>query len=77
MDDLFYAVRGHYTWQYNAKTRLVSEEYKWDVDDIRRRLKSAEHFSRSEEPFHYNQDELNLISGSLNPRLQPEGQNFD
>ena len=25
VDDLFHAVRGHYSWQYSAKTRLVSE----------------------------------------------------
>lgn len=41
------------------------------------RLKEANHFSFSEEPFHYNEDELNLINGKLNPRVQPEKQSFD
>lgn len=77
MDDLFYAIRGHYCWQFNVKKRLVPESYKWDVDDVRMRLKSARHFSESDEPFHYNDDELNMLNGMLNPRLQPEGQHFE
>jgi hypothetical protein len=39
MDKLLFAVREHYAWEINVRTRFVADDYKWDVDDIVSRIR--------------------------------------
>ena len=39
MDHLLFAVRAHYAWELNVKTRMVSDQYQYNSSDIESRLR--------------------------------------
>lgn len=45
MDELMFAVREHYAWEINARTRLTAKDYPYDKEEIVTRLRKANHFN--------------------------------
>ena len=45
MDELMFAVREHYAWEINARTRLTAYNYLYNKEEIVTRLRKANHFN--------------------------------
>lgn len=72
MDKLLFAVRNHYAWDINVRTRFVTDDYKWDEKDIVQRLRGVGYFNKENyKRTPYTPDEINLQNGKLSARVQP------
>lgn len=72
MDRLLFAVRKHYAWEINVKTRMVSDDYQWNETNIVERLRTADFFNKQDFKLsEYTENELNLLNGKLSARTQP------
>jgi hypothetical protein len=73
-----FAVREHYAWETNARTRLTAKNYPYNKDEIVTRLRKANHFNPAGfQVGPYSDEELSLLNGKLSAREQPEGENYE
>ncbi len=78
MDNLMFAVREHYAWESNVRTRLTAKNYPYNKDEVVTRMRKANYLNPVDLVVGpYSPEELSLMNGKLSAREQPEGKNYE